>query len=182
MDPKVVETLEKAGFDVQMEKSIPTLPIGLSEDEKVVRAVGPEVVLLNGETPFSVTLKSIPELFTGSVVPPSFAKGPTKEYLKFFAAIEMTALEYFHAAGPERDEEFVRLYNLLRRRPDGTDPNPLFSYLQGAVRLYMSLRDVSQAEFEAVLNRLTRSARAAMEGAASRNYIALLHRQLHPGH
>jgi len=72
-----------------------------------------------------------------------------------------------------------RIYNLLRRRPDGTDDNPLFSYLQGAARLYMSLFDVSQAEFEAVFNRLTRSAKGYMEDAASTNYIRFLHAQMH---
>ena len=73
-----------------------------------------------------------------------------------------------------RDQEFERLYNHLRRRPDGTDANPILSYLQAAARLYMSLRDVSQAEFEAVARRLTKSARTYSEGLSSTNYTDLV--------
>ena len=71
---------------------------------------------------------------------------------------------------PETDAEFERLYRLLRRNPDGQDAHPLFSYLQGAVRLYMSLRDVSQAEFEAVVNRLSQSAKWHSTHTGSTNY------------
>lgn len=179
MDPQVVSTLEKAGLDPKLEKRFLTIPAMIDEVTGKPKPLGREVVLLNGEQPVQVSLKNASELFTGNKQPPSFASGPTKEYLHFFAMIEFTALEVLHAAGLERDEEFVRIYNLIRRRPDGTDANPLFSYLQGAARLYMSLFDVSQAEFEAVFNRLTRSAKGQMEDAASTNYIRMLHDRLH---
>ena len=179
MDPQVVSTLEKAGLDPKLEKRLITIPATIDEVSGKPKPVGKEVLLLNGEQPVVVTLKNASELFTGNKQPPSFAKGPTPEYLHFFAMVEFTALECLHATGPERDEEFVRISNLIRRRPDGTDANPLFSYLLGAARLYMSLFDVSQAEFEAVFNRLTRSAKGYMESAASTNYIRFLHDQLH---
>jgi hypothetical protein len=50
------------------------------------------------------------------------------------------------------------------------DANPLFSYLRAASRLYLSLRDVSRAEFEAVANRLRVSARTFSAGIDSTNY------------
>ncbi len=179
VDVLVVSTLEKAGLDPTLQKRLITVPVTIDEVTGKPKPVGKEVLLLNAEQPVPVTLKTASELFAGNKVPPSFAKGPTPGYEMFFAMIEMSALEYLHAAGPERDEEFARIYNLIRRRPDGTDANPLFSYLQGAARLYMSLFDVSLAEFEAVFNRLTRSAKQQMEDAASTNYIRMLHDRLH---
>lgn len=182
MDPQVVTALEQAGFDPTLKKQFLTVPVMVDQASGKPKPVGKEIVLLKGETPVPLTVKTIPELFAGSKVPPSFAKGPTEAYMTFFASIELTALEHLHAAGPERDEEFARLYNHLRRRPDGTDDNPLFSYLQAAARLYMSVRDVSQAEFEAVCACLTRSAKRYVENGASTNYVEMLHRQLHQGH
>ena len=182
MDPQVIAALEQAGFDPTLKSQFITIPVQVDQASNKPKPLGKEVVFLRDEKPVPVQLKSIPELFTGSKVPPSFAKGPTQDYMTFFATIEMTALEYLHAAGPARDEEYARLYNHLRRRPDGTDDNPLFSYLQGAARLYLSLRDVSQAEFEAVCACLTRSAKRYVENGASTNYIRMLHDQLHGGH
>ncbi|MGC4122225.1 MAG: hypothetical protein QM765_48115 [Myxococcales bacterium] len=179
MDSQVISELEKAGLDPKLEKRFLTVPVTVDEVTGKPKPVGKDVLLLNGEQPVPVALKSVSELFTGNKQPPSFASGPTKEYVNFFAMVEFTALEYLHAAGLERDEEFVRIYNLLRRRPDGTDANPLFSYLQAAARLYMSLFDISQAEYEAVFNRLTRSAKGQMEDAASTHYIRMLHDRLH---
>jgi hypothetical protein len=50
------------------------------------------------------------------------------------------------------------------------DANPLFSYLRAAARLYLSLRDVSRAEFKAMANKLRVSARAFATRRDSTNY------------
>ena len=103
----------------------------------------------------------------------------TEKYLLFFMLIERTAFDFCATTKrAERDEELRRLYQQLRRRPAALDDNPLFSYLQAAARLYMSLRDVSRAEFEAVAQRLSRSARRYADGPGSRNYIRLLSQHL----
>jgi hypothetical protein len=116
-------------------------------------------------------LEPISQLWTGSAVAPDFSFAPPPEYEPFFILIEATAAEFCDATGrPERDREFERLYRLLRRRPDGVDANPLFSYLRAAARLYLSLRDVSRAEFEAVANRLRVSARTFSTRIDSTNY------------
>ncbi len=60
---------------------------------------------------------------------------------------------------------------MLRRRPAGRDRNPLFSYLQAAARLYLSIDSRSGAEHEAVVGRLARSAKTLALGQSSRNYL-----------
>jgi len=61
------------------------------------------------------------------------------------------------------------------------DANPLFSYLRAAARLYLSLRDVSRDEFEAVAERLRRSAKTFASRLDSTNYYRLvLGEFLHP--
>ena len=70
---------------------------------------------------------------------------------------------------PATDEEFLRLYTLLARRPDGRDAAPLFGYLRAAVRLALSLTDLTRTETEAILRRLARSARTMRTHPTSRN-------------
>jgi len=85
--------------------------------------------------------------------------------------LERVAVDYCARAGRvEKDMELERLYRQLQRRPDGRDANPLFGYLQAAARLYMSIRDVSSAELEAVAGRLARSAGHYTDGPSSTNY------------
>jgi hypothetical protein len=180
VDAQVVTQLETAGFEPSQPSSFINVPVAVESVGGKPTPVGSDVVLVREGKAVHLTLKSVPELFVGTRIPPSFAKGPTEQYLGFFGMVEYTALCYTRAVGLERDEEFARLYNFLRRRPGGTDENPLFSYLQAAARLYMSIQDVSPAEFEAVFNRLTRSAKSYAENGASTNYIRFLERALEP--
>lgn len=174
MDKQVREALRAEGFDLTLERYIPHVAVELSQRERP-RPLGAEVPVLSGPTLVRLPLKSIPELFVGNAAAPDFADGPTDEYEDFFMVLELTSLEYCTVTGRrEPDFEFERLYRHLRRRPAGQDSNPLFSYLQAAARLYMSLRDVSQAEFEAVANRLSKSARHMSQGEVSANYLYLL--------
>ncbi len=174
MDKHVCEAIRAEGFDVTLQRYIPHVAVELSQREKP-RPLGIEVPVLSGHTLVRSPLKSIPELFVGTAKAPDFADGPTDEYRQFFMVLELTSLEYCTVIGRrEPDFEFERIYRQLRRRPAGQDSNPLFSYLQAAARLYMSLRDVSQAEFEAVANRLSKSARHMSQGEASANYLYLL--------
>jgi hypothetical protein len=131
------------------------------------------VPLQSGDKVLLVALRPVSELWTGDRRAPDFPRGPTPEYALFFAFVEMAAIVYCDAADREpTDQEFEQLYDHLLRRPDGTHPDPLFSYLQAGARLYMSLRDVSRHEFEAVVRRLRQSARTFGMGLVSRNYFA----------
>src|SRR6185437_3348158 len=150
--------------------------IGILLDEaEQIQPVMNDVMVVAGPKSLRVTLKPTAQLFTGTKTPPSFKSGPTEAYVPFFATIELTVIDYCRRAGkPEYDEELERLYTHLRRRPDGTDANALFSYIRAAARLYMSAFDVSQAEFEAVCRRLSKSADHFRLGSTSTNYCQVV--------
>lgn len=169
MDREVVEALEKAGLPVNTPDML-RVPVHLDEQRRIVPVR--EMVPVVGEKGLvQVKLKPLSKLFTGDKKPPDFSRSPPPEYHPFFILLEAAAADTCKARGlPEPDAEFERLYRLLRRRPDGDDPNPAFTYLQAAARLYMSLRDTSQAEFEAVADRLYRSARRFHSHTGSTNY------------
>jgi hypothetical protein len=174
MDQAVIDCLEKAGADYRFKGKGISIPIMITEKGEPL-PLEDKVVVLSGEVTIpGVKLKKISELFVGTRQPPNFREGPTLEYVRFFAVIEAMAVDFCSCLKRiERDEEFERLYNLLRRRPDTKDFNPLFSYLQGIIRLYMSLKDISQAEFEGVVSRLAKSAKTFAEGPTSQNYYHL---------
>ncbi|MGI5862694.1 MAG: hypothetical protein ACOX6T_11640 [Myxococcales bacterium] len=173
MDQRVVAALTEAGIDASLKTVYPG--VGIEVDDGRPIPVGKTVKVFGGDKQVEVELEPISKLLTGTKQPPSFQSGPTPEYVPFFFMLEAAALDFCEATERlEYDEEIARIYNLLRRRPDGTDPNPLFAHLQATARLYLSLRDVSPAELEAVLNRLTRSVKRWAEGAASTNYLRVL--------
>jgi hypothetical protein len=169
MDADVIGILDKAGIDTSLQGILPRIRLQVAGEH--LEPAGSIVTVEAGDAFVSIELKTIPQLFAGSRVPPDFKMGPTPEYVAFFAMIEGTAVACCAATAPEYDREFERVYAQLRRRPLGNDANVLFSYLRAAVRLYMSLRDVSQAEFESTLQRLSRSAGHFTTDVASTNYI-----------
>jgi hypothetical protein len=169
VDREAVEKLQRAGLKVERPELL-RVAIQRDEQKKVVKLRG-EVPVMGNEGLMMVTLQPLSKLWTGSAVPPDLSRTPPPQYEPFLLLLESTAANYCAAIGkPETDDEFERLFRQLRRRPDGDDAHPLFSYLQGAVRLYMSLRDVSQAEFEAVVNRLSQSAKWHSTHVGSTNY------------
>jgi len=174
MDSLVLAKLQQADIDATFRQHVPI--VGLQVDDKgSIQPAGDEIVVLAGPKIAYVPLKKISELFAGSKTPPSFRKGPTDEYTLFFALIELTVIDFCRCARrDERDVEIERLYTHLRRRPDGQDGNPLFSYMQAATRLYMSTHDVSQAEFDAVCRRLSLSAKHFGMGSTSTNYCEIV--------
>ena len=164
-----MEKLKGAGLKVDQPEML-RVAIQRDENKKVLNP-REDVAVMGNEGLVLVKLKPISQLFTGSAVPPDLSRTPPPQYQPFFLLLESTAANYCAAIGkPETDDEFERLFRQLRRRPDGEDKHPLFAYLRGAARLYMSLRDVSQAEFEAVLNRLSQSAKWHSSHVGSTNY------------
>ncbi|WP_375772057.1 hypothetical protein NR798_14610 [Archangium gephyra] len=175
MDAEVRATLERAGFQAQRTELL-RIPIEVSP-QGGGRPLGEEVPVMEAGSPGLAMLKLKPcaQLWTGTAVPPSMAGTPPEEYQPFFLMLEMTAANYCATTRKVvADAEFERLYRQLRRRPDGTEANPLFSYLRAAARLYLSLRNVSRAEFEAVAQRLSQSARHFASHVGSTNYYQLV--------
>jgi len=181
MDPTVMTKFESVGIDKSFKSSVPSVGIEVDAQGRI-RPVGDDVLVIAGPNKVHATLKKISELFAGTKKPPSFRDGPTDEYTLFFALTEMTVIDFCRSAGrAEYDAEIERLYTHLRRRPDGQDANPLFSYMQAATRLYMSAYDVSQAEFDAICRRLSKSAGHFGMGPTSTNYCHVLGETLAPG-
>ncbi len=172
MDQEARDYLAKAGLDVAMKMKLPVVPIALDENEKLLTPGDEVPVLVGTGTVVNVRLRPISALFAGNVKAPSFASAPTPDYVPFFTLIERTAIDYCTVMRDiVTDQELQRLYTHLRRRPDGTHEHPLFAYLRAAARLYMSLRDVSRDEFEAVVGRLALSAKHFSLGNSSTNYF-----------
>jgi len=183
MDQSVIAALQKAGMDSEQPELL-RVPTVLGAQRRVLPLEGDLPVPMRDQEDRVVwlPLRSIAELWTGSTIPPDFAVAPPSAYEPFFLLLEATAAEYCDATHqPEQDREFERLYLRLCQRPDSTDPNPLFSYLRAAARLYLSLRDVSRPEFEAVTERLRRTAKTFVSRLDSTNYHRLvLGEFLHP--
>ena len=149
MHPSTIEALTKAGIDLDFEAHLPLIPLDLDAAGNVA-PIGDRVRVEGGGAIAVIDLPPVDALFTGQRQPPSFSSGPTDEYIPFFALLESTVIDYCRTRDQlERDEEMERLYRQLRRRPDGRDENPLFSYLRAAARLYMAVHDVSRAEYDA---------------------------------
>lgn len=127
-----------------------------------------------GEKKMQYALRPLSTLLRGSGAPPAFERTPPPQYLNFLLVIERCAsLAGAKSRRPPPDAEYERLYRHLRRRPDGTEKHPLFSWLQRGAQLYASLRETSAAELDAVLERLQRSARTFSQHVGSTNYYEL---------
>ncbi|QAT82290.1 hypothetical protein EJ065_0684 [Corallococcus coralloides] len=177
MDANVVAELEKAGVKVEDPMRL-FIPVERDEQGQV-KPVGDEVPVRFGDVTAHVRLQPISALWTGNKQPPDFNRPPFPEYEPFFFLIEVTAAGFCRdTRHAEVDQEFSQLYRHLARRPDGHHKNPLFSYLRAAARLYLSLRDVSQAEFEAVAQRLHQSAKLYSGHIGSTNYFQVVLRQV----
>jgi hypothetical protein len=159
-----IETPEAPAFSVEITRTADG-KIAPVRNEVVVRADGEEK---------NIALKPLRELFSGSRKAPDLSRGPTPELMPFFILLEMTVVRFCEEDGrDETDQEMERIWSQLRRRPDTID-STLHSYLRAAARLYMSRKEISQAEYEAVMTRLAKSARTFATPPISRNYVATL--------
>lgn len=116
-------------------------------------------------------LPPLRDLFRGDATPGDFGTVPAPEYRGLLYSLEMTAATYCSLApAPVTDQEFHRLFRRLGRNPDGTDHHLLFAYLQASAQIYLAVHETSQAEYEAVVGRLERSAKSYSAKPISRNY------------
>ncbi|AKJ05216.1 hypothetical protein ATI61_102284 [Archangium gephyra] len=169
MDLKVRQELERAGLELDWPERL-QVPIEFGEQGQAL-PLGEEVPVVDESwTMAHVKLAPISRLWTATDMTPLPLKTPA-HHEPFLLLLESTAGIYCTAMNQsETDDEFERLYRLLRHNPDGEDAHPLFSYLQGAARLYLSLRSVSRTEYEALTYRLGRMARGVRSHEHSTNY------------
>lgn len=178
MDDKIVAELKDAGVDVSNKRVFPLIHVN-TDGGRGLKPIDWEVDILLGATRVGLRMKPIGELFSGQRQPPSFAHQPPEEYLRPIILLGRTAMNCCAALGrPERDVEFERLFSQLRRRPDGKDGNPIFSYLRAAAQFYLSVEIVSQAEFQAVAGWLARMARQRSGGPSTANFIPWLQQSI----
>jgi hypothetical protein len=169
MDEIVAAALARSGSS----GSLPPLVIVRDDQGKVVPQSGGVHVRI-GEGQETLALRPVRELFTGSRKPGDLSQGPTPELEPFFMLLEYTVVRFCEADGRDQtDQDMASIFAELRRRPDG-DSGRMRGYLRAAAQLYLSVRDVSQAEYEAVMNRLAKSARTFSMAPISRNYLATL--------
>ncbi|HEX8824045.1 MAG TPA: hypothetical protein VF794_29265 [Archangium sp.] len=169
MDLKVREELERAGLELDRPELL-QVPIQFGDYGRPIPP-GEEVPVADERwTMAHVKLKPISQLWTSTEMTPFLLRTPT-HHEGFLYLLQSTASIYCTSTGrPVTDAEFERLYRQLRQKPDGEDAHPLFSYLQGAARLYLSLRDVSRAEYETMTHRLSKLARRFCSHVGSTNY------------
>jgi hypothetical protein len=120
---------------------------------------------------------SLRALFRGNKVPPSLEQYPP-EYVPLLYFIERHVLSLCKVVGEKTDGEFEEWYSNLRRRPDGRSLGEFHDYLWRVCALLLAMRPTSQAEFEAVIGRLARSASTFRMGHASRFYMDYLNGRL----
>lgn len=169
MDLKAREELKRAGLELDWPERL-QVPIQFGPHGRAL-PLGEEVPVADDSwTTARVKLEPISRLWTVAEKTPFLLRAPA-HHDAFLHLLQSTAVTYCTAMGtPETDAEFERLYRMLRQRPDGLDAHPLFSYLQGAARLYMSLRGVSRTEYEALLQRLGKLAQSFRSHADSTGY------------
>ncbi|MCM8775583.1 MAG: hypothetical protein NC930_04435 [Candidatus Omnitrophica bacterium] len=120
------------------------------------------------------SISSLAELFRGTREPPVDMEHYPEAYVDDFSQIESSVLMAHDFIHDVTDDEFVRIYSLIKRRPEARSEGFLHDIVYQAAALMLGLRPRSQKEFEAVFSQLARSARHWRVGYVSRNYVAYL--------
>jgi hypothetical protein len=117
---------------------------------------------------------SLVELFRGERVPPPDMDHYPEAYTPLFYFIESQLLTLCNVVGDRTDQELEEAYYALQRRPDGRNLGLTHDFLWQACALLLGCYSLSQAEFEALIGALVRSARRWAQRPVSRNCIAYL--------
>lgn len=131
--------------------------------------------LTNDQNSVDWEVKSLALLFRGNKKPPEFRSGPPPlEYTNTFMFLEWQLIAYGRKMGFPRDAEFEEVFSLLRRRTDGKSTGALHDFVWQTAALVLAFYPLSKDEFEAIVNRLERSARTFKTYATSHNYMETL--------
>lgn len=113
-------------------------------------------------------------LFRGDKVPPKDMDHYPPAYSAHFYFIEKHLLTLSEGGKVPTDQELEEIYSALRRRPDGRSLGPLHDFMWQVAALLLGRHAVSAAEYEALFDTLTRSARKWALKPVSRNYLDFL--------
>jgi hypothetical protein len=131
------------------------------------------VALIHGD---QLTIWMAPELsslFRGSVIPPPLERFPAP-YDQIFAHIENQVLMAADAGCAGTDDQYRELYANFRRRPDARSTSPLHEALWQIFTLTLASTPLSREQFDAIVQRLSQSARTFSMGPSSRIYLNYL--------
>jgi hypothetical protein len=172
--PSLLEAIKSAGLDpgkvnvgfpVEKDRLLPIQDrhqVGLNDDNSWCHWHAPKLA----------------ELFRGNHPAPVLGDHPDDEHTPIFSFIELPLLKLGKALGDPTDQQMEEIYATLRRRPDGRSLGFLHDALWQVCALLLAMRPLSQAEFEAYVNRLERSTRHMQMGPVSRNYLGVLRQTL----
>jgi hypothetical protein len=167
-------SLEAVLKDTELDRTRLLVGLKVDENDRPDCSIREDVLITDGTNSVLWRVASLKELFRGVKQPPSMSGEPPPFYMPMFYFIEQHALTFCGAFGDKTDDEFEEVYRQLRRRPDGRAFNELHFFLWQVLAGLLGKRPVSAAEFEAILDRLQRSARTFRMGPVSRNYITTL--------
>jgi hypothetical protein len=114
------------------------------------------------------------EMLRGNRQPPAYMDHYPKAYASHSYAIERHLPGICDIIGDRTDQEMEEIYSMLRRRPDGKSLGACHDVLWQVAALLLGCIPTSEAEFEAVFETLTRSARGWAIQPISRNYVEFL--------
>lgn len=109
-------------------------------------------------------------LFRGTVNPPSLEYYPA-EYAKILAHIELQVFMLAMNGNAGTDEDYRQIYANFRRRPDARSTSTIHEDLWQVLALTLASTPLSREQFDAIVQRLSQSARSFSMGPSSRNYI-----------
>lgn len=142
------------------------------------------VLVGNGQQIVEWEVDSLRSLFRGNRRPPPDAEMAhyPEQYVPFFYRVEYNVFRYCRTAAVQpTDGEFLDIYSLMRRLPDGKSLGPLHDVIWQSAALVLGLRPWSQLEYNAVLGQLARSARHFKLWPGSRNYFEYIQSTLGRG-
>ena len=172
--PSLAEVVKSAGLDGRkLSAPCPERPRGTT------LPLPRELVILHDQTKSGDWQNpALRSLFRGSQVPPADMQHYPPEYVPLFYFIENHVLTICEVHGDKTDGEFEEWYSNLRRRPDGRSLGECHDHLWRVLALLLAMRPTSQAEYEAIVGQLARSASHFRMGHSSRNYMDYLRQGL----
>jgi hypothetical protein len=170
LHPSLQAVADEAGLDIAALSVVAD-----KGDERQGLGSRDKIAITDGEKVAVWQVESLRDLFRGNRRPPEMPAGtPPRTYLHLFSFIERSIPPFCQEFGDKTDQEFERVFNDLRRRPDGAPRDELHAYLWQVAALLAGCFELSALEYEAIFDRLRRSARTFSMAPVSRNYVRVL--------